>query len=1332
MDGHFKSYPLSVAQTGMWVKEKLSPPDLSFVLAEAMEISGPVCPDVFCDALQRLSQEIDATRLRITEIDGKPRQIITPYVGRDFEVLDFSTDHAALEKAYDWMRSEMQRQLDLEQDDLWSSALIKIREDHWIWYHRVHHILFDGFSGGLLARRQAEIYTSLKRGEDPGAYDFGSLQELLQSEESYRHSVHFERDRAYWLEQMKGISPPVTLAKRSEVPSGGLLRLRTTLGRDDVKRLQQEAKQLGASLPQALIATVAAYYARATDCYDLTMVTMVTGRISGAVRRIPGMVANAVPLRFKITPELSWQDLVKQSSSQMMRALRYQRYRYEDMRRDLNFTSQDEQIARLGVNIEPFDYDLRFDGHPAAAHNLSNGTMTDFTIFAYDRGDGGDLQIDFDANPALYTLAELEEHKERFLHLIRTILANPAQSVCNISLLLADERERVLHDWNDTSRPVENATWLDLFSQQVERQPHAKAVIFEDRELTYEALNKASDMWAAALRGLGIGRGNLVAIAMPRSEQMLVALLAVAKTGAAYLPLDPSDPRERLSTILEDAMPSIVMSTAAARASLPVLMAPVVLLDEHPKDVTGDAFFDSPEPQDTAYVIFTSGSTGRPKGVEIAHASLLNFLQAMQELLVLKPEDRIVAVTTIAFDISVLELFLPLTVGATTVITTRCVVRDPAALYRVIKDNAVSLMQATPSLWRMLLSEYASELKGLRPLVGGEALPPDLARLMEKLGHPVINLYGPTETTVWSACMPLSGSDLDSVPIGRPICNTELYVLDKMHQPVPPGSAGELYIGGAGVAKGYLNKPELTAERFLPNPFKKGEGRMYRTGDLARWRADGVLEYLGRNDHQIKIRGFRVEPGEIEAAIMSTGSVHQTVVVLREDPGQRKQLVAYLTPATGATIDTAHLANRLAGTLPSHMIPAIYVVMEDLPLNTNGKIDRNALPAPQERISKDHVEPSTATEALLAKLWCDVLDLEAVSIHDDFFQLGGDSLAAASMMSALSRTIDGDIAWSSFVDTPTIASFAKHLDGPRKQKASITPLLPIRAKGNHSPLFCIHPVMGLGWAFTSLAKYIHEDIPIFAFQADGLNSVEPPASIEEMAQIYLSRIREIQPDGPYNIIGWSFGGLVAHELSRQLEQKGDDVAFLALLDSYPFMPPSGAAFNDETVLAKAALGFLGFDENIIGDRPAFSALGDFLAQHYGLRENVFFKEILREDPAFMERLREVILHHLDIAQRFAPGRINADIQFFSAKPATAKTLQKILNYRVEAWLPHTIGGVHRNQLNCDHEDMLEQHSAEKIAAVFMRHALKKMPHLMRNREQVSNKSSVVPASHHLG
>ncbi|MCM2293159.1 amino acid adenylation domain-containing protein [Allorhizobium sp. BGMRC 0089] len=1302
MERFYKSLPLSVAQTGMWVKEKFSPPDLSFTLAEAMDIHGPVVPELFCRALEQLGEEVEAIRSRIIETDGKPHQVVLPHPRSEFDVIDFSDDDHGREKARDWMQAELRRHLDLARDDLWFSALIKIADDHWIWYHRVHHILIDGFSGGLLARRVADIYTALKQGRVPDDFDFGSPEELLESENQYRKSIHFERDRFYWLEQMKDVSTPVTLARRDETPSGGLLRYRAIIPQADIATLQAEGKKMGASLPQSLIAMVAAYYARATDCEDLTIVTMVTGRISGAVRRIPGMVANAVPLRFKITTDLTWQDLVKQVSSQMMRALRYQRYRYEDLRRDLGFAGQDEQVARLGVNIEPFDYDLRFDGHPTTVHNLSNGTMTDFTIFAYDRGDGGDLTVDFDANPALYTFEELQEHQARFIHMLEAILKQPDKPISSVSLLSEDESRKILFDWNDTSHSIAETSWLDLFRQQVQRQPEAPAVIFEDRSLTYTELDQASDDWAAVLTGQGITTGHLVAVAMPRSEQMVVALLAVMKCGAAYLPLDPSDPGQRLAMILEDGRPSALLTTEAVSALLPPSDILCIMLDR------ADAGMErvspppaGPQASDTAYVIFTSGSTGRPKGVEISHGSLLNFLHSMQDLLKLTPADRIVAVTTIAFDIATLELYLPLATGAATVVATRDVVKDPEALQALIRKQSVSIMQATPSLWRLLLSEYPQTLTGLRPLVGGEALPRDLARMMERLGHPVMNLYGPTETTVWSTVMPLTGNDLDSVPIGRPIWNTQVYVLDRMRQPVPPGYTGELYIGGKGVAKGYLNKPDLTAERFLPNPFVGGEERIYRTGDLARWRSDGVLDYLGRNDHQIKIRGFRVEPGEIETALMAIEPVRQAVVVLREDPGKHKQLVAYLTSKPQQTIDTGLVAEHLAQAVPPQMIPAAFVVLDALPLNTNGKIDRNALPAPQWQLSEQHVMPRNETEATLASIWCDVLKIDIVSVHDNFFQLGGDSLAAAAMVSALRRKFDGTIPLAGFLEHPTIAHLAQHIDTKKNQPSRIAPVLPIRRQGNRAPLFCIHPVMGLGWAFTVLAQHIPEDIPIYALQADGLNDLaELPHSIEEMALRYLKRIKDIQPEGPYSLLGWSLGGLIAHDISRRLSENGEEITFLGLLDSYPFLPPTGPRFSDETVLAKAALGFLGFDEDSLGDRPALSRLGDFLYNEYGLAENIFIKQASDQDPDFLDRVQKTILHHLDLAQRYVPGRAVVDIHFFRAEPGSSDSVKTILNYNVDVWSMHIDGRLHIHDMSCSHQDMLETDHAAQIGAVF--------------------------------
>jgi enterobactin synthetase component F len=1293
---HEKIIPVSLAQAGMWVKQKVAPADLSFVLAEALEIHGKVDVDCFRRALYRLSEEAAVTRANICEVDGLPHQVIhATYVG-SFEVVDLSEKDDPRAAADVWMQAELRQPLDMAKDILWLSALLKLSDDHWIWYHRVHHILMDGFSGGILARRMAEIYTAFLAGEQLEFCDLGSPQELLDLEKAYRDSTHFQKDRAYWSEQLKALPPPVTLAKRKVEPSGGLLRHTASLDRDGVKSLQMMSKSLGASVPQTLIALVAAYYARATDCEELTMITMVTARLSQASRRIPGMMANAVPLRFSMAPDLTLRELMKQVSQQMTRALRYQRYRYEDMRRDLALVRPDAQIAWLGVNIEPFDYDLRFGGHPATVHNLSNGTMTDFTIFAYDRGDNGDLRIDFDANPALYSAEELADHEERFMRLLAAATAAPDMPLREISLLSAAERDAVLTQWNKTERFVPDLTWPQLFRQQAARTPDAIALSSDEGSMTYGQLDAESDHLAGYLLEQGVTAGTLVAVAMPRCARLVVALMATMKAGAAYLPLDPADPSSRVSMILDDARPAAVITTQEVALNLPQSDLNLVFLDK-PFERSSDVIPHGPTMDDTAYIIFTSGSTGRPKGVQIPHGALVNFLFAMQDLLKLSEADRLLAVTTISFDIAALELYLPLLVGARAVVAQRSTVRDPAALCRLIKKSGVSVMQATPSLWRALLVDHQDELIGLRSLVGGEALPSDLAHKMASLGHPVLNVYGPTETTVWSTAMPLTGNDLDTSPIGRPIWNTRVYVLDRNSQPVPPGFIGELYIGGAGVAQGYLNRPDLTKERFLPDPFVGGNERIYRTGDLARWRNDGALEYMGRNDHQIKIRGFRVEPGEIETVLTAMPEILEAVVILREDDERDKRLVAYIVPEKGLEVEASDLSRRLGLVLPSHMVPAAFVVLDAIPLNGNGKTDRHALPKPQWDVTEGYVAPSTETEKWLAGLWSKLLGVEKVGVHDSFFALGGDSLAAVGMISAMRNKFKGEIPLASVFESPTIAALSSLLDEARAGNSLVEPVLTIRSKGSRPPLFCIHPVLGLGWGFFSLAKYLGDDAPIYALQSDGLRSGDLPNSIEDMASIYIERVRKIQPHGPYHFLGWSLGGLIAHEMTRQLRDSDEIVSFLGVLDSYPFKTDNVG--QDDVSRARAALGFLGYDENAAGENPSLSDLGDFVYSMFDSENHALLEQVRQYDPDFIARTQKTILYNLELAQRFVPGWIDVDMHFFNAEQKTGgASIRNILNYDAEAWLPHVDGRIYVRHLNCTHHDMLNADMAAEISS----------------------------------
>lgn len=1313
---------LTSAQKGIWLKQRFSSSDTLFDIAEAIEIHGPIHPGVFTTSLEMVSNEIEGARSELVEVAHVPHFSIRDKRIEPFEVHDFSNSADARSAAYDWMQKEI-----VKGDGrlLWDSALLRVAHDHWVWFHRANHIIMDGFCGVLIAHRVSQIYTALINNDPIPPTELGSMQDALDLEEQYRTSSSFARDRDYWLSQLQDMPPLVTLANRRGTMSGGILRHRAKLPREQVEKLSALGKEIGCTLPQCLIALVAAYYARATDSEDLTMATMVTARTSPAMRRLPVMMANGVPLRFRIGADVNWSDLAKQVGQQMMRALRYQRYRYEDMRRDLSMNKQEDQLVSLGVNIEPFNYDLRFDGHPTTAHNLSNGTMSDFTIFAYDRGTDQDVELDFDANPGLYTLEDLKTHEVRFKRMLDAILEVPETPVHAVSLLSEPELHTLLHTWNRTQKPVNGQSWLELFQMQTCQHSDALAARFGDRSTSYFDLDCLSDRWAAVLRQEGIGRGDLVAVAVPRSLTMLVAMIAIHKAGAAYLPVDPEDPVHRLSMIFEDAKPAALMTTRDTVRQLPSVHGRTLYMDEQLPEIRGPVASVMPSGDDTAYVIFTSGSTGRPKGVEISHLSLLNFLQAMQEMLRLEAGQKIAAVTTVAFDIAGLELFLPLTAGAATVIVPRDVVKDPARLVNLIERENVCLMQATPSLWRSLAHEFGKRLKGLRSLVGGEALPSDLARKMALMGHPVLNVYGPTETTIWSTAMQLTGHDLETTPIGRPILNTQVYVLDRNLKPVAVGVPGELYIGGLGVAKGYLHRPDLTQERFLQNPFTQDGGRIYKTGDLVQWRSDGVLEYLGRNDDQIKIRGFRVELREIEAVIASQEGVYQAVVVAKPDASQRMRLIAYLVMEQGQHLTTKALQHKLTGFLPAHMIPSDFIVLDAMPLNTNGKIDRRALPEPRETAKVQAVLPSTELEKRVAKIWCNVLGLTSVGIHDNFFELGGDSLSAAVMISALRDVGLPDVPIAALLDSFTIARLAVVLEKPSDVNY-FQPVLPLREGGHEAPLFCIHPGVGFGWKFAALSQSLDPDVPIHALQSDAYaeQGLRPDDTIESMAQRYVSRIREIQPTGPYRLLGWSMGGLVAHEMTRQIVQGGGSVSYLGMLDSYPFTNTKIDVAERQGFLVQQALAFLGHDAMALGDNPTVDELEVFLLDQWEFNGTTFERELKLNNPQMFARVRGAIVQHLEMSNRFVPGRVDVDIHMFQARSMASPKLREVLKYDPAAWLEHTRGNLDVIPINAGHADMLDAKPAKEIGMLVSQQLKsKKKPHLVpiaTNRRMLEN------------
>ncbi len=640
---------------------------------------------------------------------------------------------------------------------------------------------------------------------------------------------------------------------------------------------------------------------------------------------------------------------------------------------------------------------------------------------------------------------------------------------------------------------------------------------------------------------------------------MVIGLLGILKAGGAYVPLDPTSPSDRLAFMLEDAQAPVLVTQSHLVSRLPTSTASVVCLD-----VCGEVLQQQPAsnpfPLSTAsnlaYVIYTSGSTGRPKGVQICHRSVVNFLTSMRAQPGLSAEDRLLAVTTLSFDIAALEIYLPLLVGAQVIIASTSMAVDGTALAQTLVQQRITAMQATPITWRMLLAAQWQGSQQLRIFCGGEALPPDLAQQLLSKVAALWNLYGPTETTIWSAAWEIKRED-EPISIGRPIANTEFYLLDPHLQPVPLGILGELFIGGDGLARGYLHREELTAERFIAHPFRHDStARIYRTGDLAYYQPDGTMVVIGRLDHQVKVRGFRIELGEIESALSQQPSVQQAVVVVREDPAGEKRLVAYVVPRAGEQPTGEDLQSQIQQRLPAYMVPSTFVQMSALPLTPNGKIDRRALPAPDtsrlERESSTFVAPKTFLQQQLVTVWEDLLHLHPIGIRDNFFALGGHSLLAMRLAHRIEQACGKKLSLSTLFAGATIEQIAQTLlqEGPGEaQKKTRTPLLSVQTGGSQRPFFFLHGQWE-GGAFYSLelARVLGPEQPFYLLEPYRFAGLAVPPSIEEMAMAHLEVLRSVQPEGPYQLGGWCNGGLIAYEMARQLHVEGQTIDLLILMD----------------------------------------------------------------------------------------------------------------------------------------------------------------------------------------
>jgi amino acid adenylation domain-containing protein len=1037
--------PLSPLQEPLWYFSRLAPDNPVYNEAVTIRKDGHFDVRAFRAAFNEVVRRHEIWRSTFDVVDGKPAQLVHSAPSFELPVVDLSGMPAAERngEAARMAADEARRPYDLACGPLLRPMLVRFAEDHHRLYLAMHHLIFDGVSLYCIVLPElTALYASFSAGHEPSLpepeiqyadYSAAAGQEVMGTE--------FARRIDHWRHHLEGapilqlpFDPPRQLHQRFR---GAMERVRIS------KELADELRTLSRISGATLFQVLSAAFAVLLYCYsgqdEIVFGTLSDMRDGRELQGMVGYCLTPLVIRANLRENPSFIELLGRVGADLLDGLSHQ-VPFERIVRELHPDRDPgaNPIFQAAFVLEP----AMVSTDPAwSLHQMEPevGTLVGHAKF--------DLHLELDERPDGHLDGRLIYNTDLFAPetatriaghwtmLLERIVRAPGDPISELSLLTEEERYRQLVEWNATSADYPRGACVhELFTAQAQRSPDAVAVVFGDEHLTYRELDRRANRVAHLLARSDAG-GSLVAICVERSLDMLVGLLGILKCGAAYLPLDPRYPTDRLALMLEDSGAAVLLTHRRLLSTLPDHRGEVICLDDEPTAHLPDgAPATSVTAEELAYVLYTSGSSGKPKGVRVPHRAVVNLLSSMAERPGMGPGDRVVAITTYTFDIAAVELWLPLITGGRTVIASRDVASDGRRLSGLVAACEATIMQATPTTWQILIDSGWRGQPGLVAMCGGETLTPRLADALLDRTAAVWNLYGPTETTVWSTIAAVERGS--PITIGRPIANTRVYILDRRRQPVPVGVAGEIAIGGDGVALGYLNRPDLTAERFVPDPFGP-EGLMYLTGDLARYLPDGRIEHLGRLDHQVKVRGVRVELGEIEAVLGAAPEVTAAVVVAREQAPGDTRLVAYVVP-DGPMPSPSELASRLRAALPEQMVPSIFVALDALPLSANGKIDRNALPVPRPAPANGATSsamPRTTVEKRMAVIWSRVLGVDRVGIHDDFFELGGHSLLAVQLLIEVERQLGVEVPLASLLETFTVAGVAAIIEAMDSQGA---------------------------------------------------------------------------------------------------------------------------------------------------------------------------------------------------------------------------------------------------------------------------------------------------------
>ena len=1175
-------HPLSPAQQRLWFMEKLNPNIPVYNEAEAVLMTGELNVDALERAMNVIVDRREVLRSTIRIINEVPHAVPHESWPLRFKRIDISTlpaaeRQAALERL---LIDEPRAQYDLEAEPGVRVALVRLNPREHAFILMMHHIICDWASEGIIWRELSAVYRSFLTGEPvvlPALTiehgDYAVWKERTLATES------FAEDLAFWEETLRGAPPLLELPADRPRPTrmsfqGGRLRLK--LSRGLTEALYKTSRLEKTSLFTIFAAALDTLLYRYSGSDDISLGIPLADRDTPELQAVVGFLLHTHVLRARLSGDISFRDLLSRVQKAVLDLYAHRAVPFDQIVRRLRVerSLSYNPLFQVMLNWRDRDQMLSFIGLEGLAIEslMASTAISKFDLFLFVTDLGDEVWLEMEYNSDIFDEDRIERMLVHYQTLLQAVTADPGTSIAQLPLLTDAEYLQIVFDWNRTERSYPKEECLDeLIEEQIERTPDAVAVVFEGEQLTYRQLGDRANDLACNLRELGVGRNTLVAICVERSLDILVSLLGILKAGGAYLPLDPMFPPDRLAFMLDDAQPHVLLTHQRLLTNLPVNRAKVVCLDKLPltksKASVSLRTLTGRSAEDLAYVLYTSGSTGKPKGVQIQHRSLVNFLSSMKREPGITFADRLVAISTLSFDIAGLELYLPLTVGARVVIASSETAKDGPSLSALMKNCGATIMQATPVTWRMLLESGWKGSSKLKILCGGESWDTELAAELLPRCQSLWNMYGPTETTIWSGVARVKKDQ--PVLIGQPIDNTTFYILDDRAQPLPVGVPGELYIGGAGLALGYLGRPDLTSERFVADRLSRQSGaRLYKTGDLVRRVLDGSIEFLGRVDDQIKLRGFRIELGEIEATLEQHVGIRQCAIAAQADGPTDKRLVAYFVPKDPFAVPTIEeLRDAVKQRLPNYMIPAAFAIIERMPLTPNGKIDRKALSSGKlTAIASDiPVEaPRDSFEVGLAQIWEQLLKVQPIGIRTNFFDLGGHSLMALKMFAQINKVFHCSLPITSIFGSPTIEQLAtlirrRILDVgsvPMQLSGSsdntISSVVPIQPRGTAPPLFIIHGRFGNIIRFYQLAMLTGTDHPIYGIQAQSLLPGQAALlRLEDQAAYYVAEIKKIQPKGPYYLLGYSFGGTAGFEMAHQLHALGEQVELLGMLDAHP-------------------------------------------------------------------------------------------------------------------------------------------------------------------------------------